>query len=655
MTTTTSGSTSAGYLAVHVTGALTEGSRSAFLEATIENARNSVLEPGVARFDVLIGDDDTFLLVEVYRDGEAPARHKETAHYAAWREAVADMMAQPRSATKYETVFPVASHWSTPPSAAETPPPLSSSSSAGLTAVIVDVGVAAGQEEAFVAASLDNCRNSVREAGVARFDLVRDTEEPSRFALVEVYRNAEAAARHKETAHYLRWRERVADMMARPRKASTYRTAFPAPLFWDATALEVDDVARPPGLAGVDFSFVSPRLRVGRGVAASLPQILADIGASRPLVVTGASGLARHAEALGPETIAALEKCPRFEISGEPTVDDAVAAAELAKECDSVVAMGGGSALDLGKAAAALATNLGTDLDGKPSTVYAYVEAVGEGKAVRIRPLPTVAVPTTAGTGSEVTKNAVLRAKGRKASMRADSMLPEVAVVDPRLTLSCPARLTAHVGLDALCQNLEPFVSCMATPMVDAIAREGMVRAARSLRAAVANGADEAAREDLSLASLFGGFALANAKLGAVHGFAGVLGGAYDAPHGALCAALLAPVFRANVAKLQQQLDDDDDKGALLDRFVEVSRLLTGSNTATPADGAVWLEALVEDLDVPGLRVLCAARGGGGGENIDDDQTLAAIVSATAQASSTKGNPVHLDHADLESILRAAL
>lgn len=198
---------------------------------------------------------------------------------------------------------------------------------------------------------------------------------------------------------------------------------------------------------------------------------------------------------------------------------------------------------------AALTTNLGKSYNGKLSTIYTYLEVVGEAKSIQHVPIPMIAIPTTSGTGSEVTKNAVLKSveKQRKASMRHNMMLPAVAIVDPLLTVTCPASTTAHVGLDALCQCIEPFVCNVPNPIVDALCREGILRASRSLRTAVADGDNIAAREDLSIASLFGGLALANAKLGLVHGYAGVLGGMFDtSPHGAICASLLPGVFRKN-------------------------------------------------------------------------------------------------------------
>lgn len=622
----------AGHLSVHVRGKLVPGTEQSFADATTKNAENSILEPGIARFDVFESQED-FLLIEVYRDDEeAPSAHKETKHYAEWRDEVADSMSIPRSAKKYKTLYPEKRWMSTPAkqSAAKPFPAF---------CVVVDVAVVEGREEEFVAATIRNCRMSSNEAGILRFDLLESIDDKSNFVLVEVYRDeGESPAKHKETGHYAEWRDTVADMMARPRTAEKYWSIFPScEEQWRESSSSL-----PAGLTTSEFSFLSPKLLVGRGVAASaISECLRNLGANKPFVVTGSGGLDRYGEELS--NMLPSSSC---RVSGEPTVAEAVEAASLAQSegYDAVVAIGGGSALDLGKAVAALATNLGVE----GSTAYTYLESVGEGKPIQKAPLPLIAVPTTAGTGSEATKNAVLKCEKnrQKASMRADSMLPVAAVVDPVLTVTCPPQVTAHVGLDALCQNIEPFVSKMSNPIVDALAREGMTRAARSLRRAVIDGSNLEARDDLAIASLLGGQSLANAKLGAVHGFAGVIGGRFDAaPHGAVCAALLAPVFRANVAKLQREEGH-------IGKFEEVARILTGDAEATPEDGAAWLDELVSDLKVPGLRALCTSSS----EDEDwSEDAIREIIEATASASSTKGNPVELSLEELESILLSAL
>ncbi|WP_052388383.1 iron-containing alcohol dehydrogenase [Dactylosporangium aurantiacum] len=308
-------------------------------------------------------------------------------------------------------------------------------------------------------------------------------------------------------------------------------------------------------------------------------------------------------------------------VRGEPTVDDArdAVAAARAHGADVVVAVGGGSVLDLGKAVAALLGN-GTDpLD--------HLEIVGRGAPFTRPSVPFVAVPTTAGTGSEVTANAVLAAPeaGLKASLRGAGLLPRVALVDPLLTLGCPPAVTAASGLDALTQCLEPFVSALANPVTDGLSREGLRRAGRALRRAYTDGSDVEARTDMALCSLLGGMSLANAKLGAVHGFAGVIGGMIDIPHGAACAALLAPVVEANVRALRSR----DAADPALDRFAEAARLLTGRPDATVEAGVAWLRETVSLLGVPGLDAY-----GLPAQRSDE------IVAKAAGASSMKGNPL---------------
>lgn len=325
-----------------------------------------------------------------------------------------------------------------------------------------------------------------------------------------------------------------------------------------------------------------------------------------------------------------------FAVAGEPTVDVAAAGAGLARAagCDLVVAMGGGSALDAGKAIAALAANPGDPLD--------YLEVVGRGRPLAAPPLPCLAIPTTAGTGSEVTRNAVLGvpAEGVKVSLRSPLMLPRVALVDPELTHGLPPEVTAATGLDALTQCLEPFVSPAATPLTDGLCREGLARAARGLRRAWADGGDAAAREDMAVASLCGGLALANARLGAVHGFAAPLGGMYDAPHGAICARLLPPVMAANIAALRER----EPASPALARYAEAARLLTGDPRAEAEDGAAWAAALAAELGVPPL-----ARYGLGPAAIPE------VAARARRASSMQGNPVALSDAELSAILREAL
>lgn len=323
-----------------------------------------------------------------------------------------------------------------------------------------------------------------------------------------------------------------------------------------------------------------------------------------------------------------------FQVHGEPTLELIREGIETAQHCDLVIGIGGGSVLDTGKALAALVTNPGDVLD--------YLEVVGMGQPLVHAPLPYIAIPTTAGTGSEVTRNAVIEVTQQnvKVSLRNPWMLPRVALVDPELTYRLPPEITASTGLDALTQLIEPFVSINANPMTDAICREGINHAAWSLRRAYTDGADKIARAGMSLASLFGGMALANAALGAVHGFAGPLGGMLHAPHGALCARLLPLVMEANIVVLETRQPEHP----ALQRYVEVAKILTGDETATAQDGVMWTKQLVDDLHIPGL-----SHYGMNSRRFDE------AIDKTLKASSFKGNPIPLNEHELRSILEKAL
>lgn len=383
-------------------------------------------------------------------------------------------------------------------------------------------------------------------------------------------------------------------------------------------------------MSGPSFGFATATsVLFGAGRAAELPGLAGGLGA-RPFVCTGARP-ERHADLID------RLPSPRLvhPVAGEPTVDDArnAVAAARAHGADVVVALGGGSVLDLGKAVAAL---LGNDTD-----PLDHLEVVGRGRPITRPSVPFVAVPTTAGTGAEATANAVLAVPdaGLKASLRSPYLLPRVALVDPLLTLGCPPAVTAASGLDALTQCLEPLVSAYANPVSDGLAREGLRRAGRALRRAYADGSDVDARTDMALCGLLGGMALANAKLGAVHGFAGVVGGMVAVPHGAACAALLAPVVEANVRALRSR----DAANPALDRFAEAARLLTGHPDATVETGLAWLRETVSLLGVRGLDAY-----GLPPERSDE------IVAKAAASSSMRGNPLPLTPAELHAVLAAA-
>ncbi len=328
--------------------------------------------------------------------------------------------------------------------------------------------------------------------------------------------------------------------------------------------------------------------------------------------------------------------CDEFALHGEPTVDTVSSGvdAALTHGCDLVIGLGGGSVLDAGKAISALATNRGD--------IFDYLEVVGKGQPLTEQPLPYIAIPTTAGTGTEVTRNAVIESPthGVKVSLRSPMMIPHIAIVDPELTYSLTPEITAASGLDALTQLIEPFVSVKANPMTDAICREGIRLAAKSLKRAYQNGMDMEAREGMSLASLFGGMALANAALGAVHGIAGPLGGMLHAPHGALCAKLLPLVMEANLKALWAQ----DRTHVALKKYAEIAKLLTHDNNSPANDGVEWVGELTVKLKISSLSAYGMT-----------EAHIPEAVKKTLNASSYKGNPIPLGEKVLREILEKAL
>jgi alcohol dehydrogenase class IV len=390
------------------------------------------------------------------------------------------------------------------------------------------------------------------------------------------------------------------------------------------------------------FEITAPaRILFGAGVVAEVPAAVRTLG-TRALVVTGrsparASSLVAALQAEGVKTT--VWPLPS---AGEPTVESARAgvAAGRAAGCDVVVAMGGGGALDAGKAIAALLGNGGDPLD--------YLEVVGRGHPLARPSSPLVAIPTTAGTGSEVTRNAVLASPEHqvKASLRSPLMLPRLAAVDPELLRDLPPPVIASGGLDALSQLCEPFLSSRANPITDGWAREGMRRSARALRAAYAGGLggdDDAAAErraDLACASLLGGLCLANAGLGAVHGLAAPLGGMFEAPHGAVCAALLPHVLAVNLRAVVERTPTHPVRA----RFDEIAVLLTGRPDATAADGIAWVQALCATLRIPGLSTYGLGAAG-----------IPALVAKAKVASSMKANPIALSDDEIAEITSRAM
>ena len=361
------------------------------------------------------------------------------------------------------------------------------------------------------------------------------------------------------------------------------------------------------------FEFATAqRIIFGRGTVRDLPDLAATFG-KKTLLVTGSR----------PQQWKSRLPCVAVHsIRGEPTTQDIESGVALAKQhnADVIVAIGGGSVIDAGKAIAAMSS--------QPGNLMRYIEVIGEGKPLEAAPLPFIAVPTTAGTGAEATRNAVIASEAHrvKASLRHLAMLPRIALIDPELAVDVPPHVTAASGMDALTQCLEAFVCSRAQPMTDALCLDGIQRAVRSLDRAFQNGRDLDAREDMALCALNSGIALANAGLGAVHGSAAPVGGMFHAPHGAVCAALLAPVWEANAKRVQHR-----------EKFDHIDALLGG-------DAVFWLHALTARLQIPKL-------GAWGIQDVDLDE----IARKAAASSSMKANPAQLTHDELTAILRAAL
>lgn len=383
----------------------------------------------------------------------------------------------------------------------------------------------------------------------------------------------------------------------------------------------------------VRFEFgTASRILFGNGMLTELGSIARSFG-TRALLITGRSGL--RAERVVQQLNLAQVTSHRFALNSEPTVAEVLQAKKEAQQlgCELIIGFGGGSAIDAAKAVSALLTNPGDPMD--------YLEVVGKAQPLTRPAAPCIAIPTTAGTGAEVTKNSVLTAPEHqvKVSVRSRLLLPQVALVDPELAFDLPATLTAMTGLDALTQLIEPYVSCRSNPLTDGFCLDGIRRVARSLEKACLHPNDAGAREDMALASLQSGLALANAGLGAVHGLASPIGGLCNAAHGAICAALLASVMENNIQALRLRAPNS----VSLSRFRYIARLLVGKEDVG-ADACVgWVRHLTSTLNLPRLRDLGVRH-----------EHFSGLIEKSLQASSMKANPIPLTAVELKAVLDRA-
>jgi alcohol dehydrogenase class IV len=383
------------------------------------------------------------------------------------------------------------------------------------------------------------------------------------------------------------------------------------------------------------------RILFGRGQVERAGELAAPLGRAALVVYNGdepgrGGPLDRVAGLLARQGVSATFVRQR----GEPTVADVERALDAARAsgCDVVIGLGGGSAIDAAKAAAGLLANGGAALD--------YLEVIGKGQRITKPAVPWIAIPTTAGTGAEATRNAVIGhpEKRFKASIRSELLLPRVALVDPELGVDVPPAVTASSGMDALCQLIESYTSSGANPMTDPLALQGIPLAARSLRRAYEDGRDVDARSDMAMAALLGGIALTNAGLGAVHGFAAPLGANFPVPHGVVCAALLPHVIEANVRALRDASPDHPT----LRRYAAVGRAMTGQAGLGDADAIQRVidetAALARDLKIPSL----------GGFGLTP-AAVPEMVALARKASSMRYNPTTLSDDVLADVLTRAI
>ncbi|WP_437202201.1 iron-containing alcohol dehydrogenase [Planctomicrobium sp. SH664] len=383
----------------------------------------------------------------------------------------------------------------------------------------------------------------------------------------------------------------------------------------------------------LEFNLLLPRqVTFGWGRRVELGTLARGLG-SRVFLVDGSNTLRKSPvwgeilSSLSSQNLAVEHLCT---VTCEPTIADVDATTRdilrfQPASGDLVLAIGGGAALDLAKAVAAMATN------SQGGSVRDYLEGVGTGRTLTADPLPVLAVPTTAGTGSEATRNAVISCHEPpcKKSLRSNLMLPSAILIDPELTVSLSPRQTASSGLDAITQLIESFLSRRAQPFTDALCLTGLDGAMSALETACRDPGNRAARETMAYAAFLSGIALANSGLGFAHGVAAALGALCNVPHGLACATLLPIAMRQNLQVANARLR-------------RLAPLLTGNLTASAEQGIAAVDSLLDNLSVPRrLRDL----------GVHHSQLLE--IATGSRGNSLSGNPRDFTDAELLSILEA--
>ncbi|MEE4377122.1 MAG: iron-containing alcohol dehydrogenase [Candidatus Competibacteraceae bacterium] len=385
-----------------------------------------------------------------------------------------------------------------------------------------------------------------------------------------------------------------------------------------------------------------PRIEFGAGAISQLPELVQHYG-RRVLLITGAHSFQNsiHWEPL----LAALNQADmhweHLTVADEPSptlVDDAVKRWHSA-DINAVAGIGGGSVLDAAKAIAGLLPSGASVMD--------YLEGVGTGQSYDGPALPFIAVPTTAGTGSEATKNAVLSVRGEqgfKKSFRHDSLVPEYALVDPDLLATCPPRQIAANAMDALTQLLESFVSSRANPFTDALAESGLEAVRDGLFAWYDGGEDAASgRAQLAYAALTSGICLAQTGLGSVHGLASPLGAFFPIPHGEVCGTLVASASRVNIDALRSRETENPAR----DKYARAGNILSGRTHKNPRNAretlVLILKEWTERLELPRLS------------SYGIQEADFARIVANSRGGSMKTNPIVLSDDEVTEILRQRL